>query len=180
LTSESQVLAVDGDRVEIRAHNCFACGTLNEHGLRLDLHLEAGRSWSDLELDDRFEGWDGIAHGGVVATILDEVMAWALVASDAWGLTARMSVEFRAPVEIGRQIHAEGELVEGRKRVFRTTGRLTDSAGRVLARADATYIAAPPDRKRALQARYGLRRLPTAARTAGEGADRELVGVEHG
>jgi acyl-coenzyme A thioesterase PaaI-like protein len=181
LTSESQVLVVDGDPVEIRAHNCFACGTLNEHGLRLDLHLEAGRSWTDLELDGRFEGWDGIAHGGVVATILDEVMAWALVSTDAWGLTAKMSVEFRAPVEIGRRVHAEGELVAARKRVFRTTGRLSDRAGRVLARAGATYIAAPPERKRALQDRYGFRRVPTTPVVEdGPRGDRELVAVEHG
>ena len=62
-----------------RPHHCFACGTLNIHGLHLELHVEDGRCWTELTLPERFEGWEGIAHGGIVCTILDEVMAWALV-----------------------------------------------------------------------------------------------------
>ncbi len=87
---------------EFEPHNCFACGSLNAHGLQLSLHLEDARSWTQLTLDERFEGWQGIAHGGIVSTILDEVMAWALVAEDNWGVTARMQVDFRKPVPIGR------------------------------------------------------------------------------
>jgi acyl-coenzyme A thioesterase PaaI-like protein len=82
-------------KFELSPHNCFACGTLNAHGLRLLLHVEPGRSWADVTLDKRFEGWDGIVHGGILCTVLDEVMAWALVGSDNWGLTTRLSVEFR-------------------------------------------------------------------------------------
>jgi acyl-coenzyme A thioesterase PaaI-like protein len=167
LTSEPQLLVIDGERLAVTPHNCFACGTLNAHGLQLDLHLERGRSWTALRLDERFEGWDGIAHGGIVATILDEVMAWALVASDAWGMTARMSVEFRAPVQVGRPVRAEGELVEARRRVFRTSARLLDeTTGALLATAEGTYVAAPPERKRELQARYGFERLPTGGAVA--------------
>ena len=96
---------------EFEPHNCFACGTLNEHGLRLELHLGERRSWTELSLDPRFEGWVGIAHGGILATILDEVMAWSLVAEDSWGVTARMYVKFRRPTPVGRQIRAEGWIV---------------------------------------------------------------------
>ena len=103
MTSESRVIDVPGvPRFEVAPHNCFACGTLNEQGMGLVLHVEPGRAWTDLTLERRFEGWDGIAHGGILCTILDEVMAWSLVGEDNWGLTARMSVDFRKPVEIGR------------------------------------------------------------------------------
>ena len=71
-------------RFEISPHHCFACGTLNTNGLGLDLHVERGRSWVELTYEERFQGWDGIAHGGILATILDEVMAWALVGEDNW------------------------------------------------------------------------------------------------
>ena len=75
------------------------------------LHLGDRRSWSELTLDTRFEGWVDVAHGGIVATILDEVMAWSLVAEDNWGVTARMSVEL-PPADPGRQqIRAEGWIV---------------------------------------------------------------------
>ncbi|HET7026809.1 MAG TPA: PaaI family thioesterase [Candidatus Limnocylindrales bacterium] len=162
--SETQTLVLDGESMRIAAHHCFACGTLNEHGLKLDLHLGAGRAWTDLRLDSRFEGWEGVAHGGIVSTILDEVMAWSLVASDAWGVTARMTTVFHAPVAIGMPIHAEGALSEGRRRVFRTTGTIVAPDGRVLASAEGTYVAARDDEKRRLQARYGFRAVASPNR----------------
>ena len=149
-----------GLRYEFAAHNCFACGTLNAHGLRLTLHLEPKRSWTELDLDRRFEGWDSIAHGGITATILDEVMAWSLVASDNWGVTARLAVEFRRPVPIETRIRAEGWITSERRRVVETAAQLIDIAtGQQLATATGTYVAADAARKRELQKRYGFRRL---------------------
>jgi acyl-coenzyme A thioesterase PaaI-like protein len=153
-------IETDGIRYAFAAHNCFACGTLNAHGLRLTLHLEPGRSWTELDLDRRFEGWDGIAQGGITATILDEVMAWSLVASDNWGVTARLALEFRRPVPVDTRIRAEGWITNERRRVVETAANLVDSAtGQVLATAIGTYVAADTTRKRALQERYGFRRL---------------------
>jgi acyl-coenzyme A thioesterase PaaI-like protein len=144
--------------LEFEPHNCFACGTLNAHGLHLALHLEEARSWTDLILDSRFEGWQGIAHGGIVCTILDEVMAWALVAEDNWGVTARMQVDFRKPVPIGSAVHAEGWITRSRRRVIDTAARLVDAGtGAELATASATYVAADEAHKQELRARYGVR-----------------------
>ena len=56
--------------IEVEPHNCFACGSLNEHGLHLDLHVATDRCWTELVLTEAFQGWDGIAHGGIVTTIL--------------------------------------------------------------------------------------------------------------
>jgi uncharacterized protein (TIGR00369 family) len=142
---------------EFEPHNCFACGSLNEHGLQLDLHLGDGRSWAELELPARFEGWAGIAHGGILATLLDEVMAWALVARDNWGVTARLAVDFRRPVPIGQSIRAEGWIVRSRRRLVDTAGHVVDSDGTILARAQAVYLTVDEERKRELQARYGYR-----------------------
>ena len=145
---------------EFSPHNCFACGTLNTHGLGLVLHVEHGRSWTDLTLERSFEGWEGIAHGGIICTILDEVMAWALVGADNWGVTARMNVVFRRPVPVGRPIHAEGSIATSRRRIVETTARLEDAAtGELLATATGTYVAADEERKRELRERYGYRLL---------------------
>jgi acyl-coenzyme A thioesterase PaaI-like protein len=144
-------------------HRCFACGTLNEQGMRLMLHVEHSRAWTELELERRFEGWAGIAHGGILCTILDEVMAWALVGQDNWGLTAQLRVDFRHPVPVQHPIRAEGEIVRTRRRVVETTGRIVDAVeGRLLATAEATYLAAPPGRKAELQAHYGFRYVEPA------------------
>ena len=149
-----------GVRFELAAHNCFGCGTLNSNGLRLVLHLEVGRCWTELELDRRFEGWDGIAHGGITSTILDEVMAWSLVSADNWGVTARLAVEFRRPMPIETRVRAEGWITHARRRVVDTAGRIVDVASGVeLAAATGVYVAADLIRKRQLQERYGFRRL---------------------
>ena len=199
LAPTQAVEAATASTFEFEPHNCFACGTLNEHGLRLDLHLGERRSWTELTLDNRFEGWVGIAHGGIVATILDEVMAWSLVAEDNWGVTARMSVEFRRPIQVGSRVRAEGWIVRSRKRIVETAAQIVDGNGIVLAAAEGTYLAADQTRKRELQARYGYRAaavrrrdepgrrdeantpdtVDTATRTdTGAGADRSTSGDE--
>lgn len=161
MTSEATATAVvraPGATFEFSPHNCFACGTLNTQGMHLELHIEQARSWTELTLEPRFEGWEGIAHGGILCTILDEVMAWSLVGADNWGVTARLSVDFKRPVQIGQAIRAEGWVTRERRRLVETAGTIMDAAdGAVLATADAVYLAATEQRKRELQARYGFR-----------------------
>ena len=141
----------------IRPHNCFACGELNEIGLHLQLNLEPDRCWTELVMPRRFEGWEGIIHGGILCTVLDEVMAWALVVHDNWGVTARMSIDFRRPVSVGQSIRAEGWIKEARRRIQVTAGRIVDAeTGTELATAEATYVAASEARKRELKERYGV------------------------
>ena len=147
-------------RLEFTPHNCFGCGTLNTHGLQMDLHLEPGRAWTELRLDHRFEGWAEMAHGGIVCTILDEVMAWALVAEDNFGVTARMRVDFRKPVPIDTPIRADGWVTRSRRRLVETGGRIIDVEHDLeLATAEGTYLAADAERKRELRERYAFRRL---------------------
>ncbi len=152
----------DGRRLEIAPHHCFACGTTNVHGLGLQLHVEPRSAWTAFELHRDFQGWDGIAHGGIIATILDEVMAWSLAGTDEWGVTARMALEYRRPVPIAVPLRAEGTVTRARRRLIETSGRLVAAgSGEVLATATGTYVAADETRKAELQARYGLRPIET-------------------
>ena len=163
MTSETGTFGdvrIAGRRVMLEPHNCFACGTLNARGLHLVLHAGEGRCWVDTTLSPQFEGWEGIAHGGVISTILDEVMAWAVVEHDLWGVTARINVEFKRPVPIGRPIHGEGRVTSVRRRIVETEGVLTDEDGNLLARATATFVGAPDDKKAELKARYGFTLVP--------------------
>jgi acyl-coenzyme A thioesterase PaaI-like protein len=175
LTSEAtrparaSIASATADRFELAPHNCFACGTLNTTGLGLRVHVEPGRSWAEFQLDRRFEGWEGMAHGGIIATILDEVMAWALVGADNWGVTARISVQFKAPVPLDVPLRAEGWTTRVRRRIVDTESRIVEAAtGTDLATATGVYLAADAARKRELEARYGLRRLALTS----DGSDR--------
>ena len=157
-----------GGRFEFAPHNCFACGTLNSGGLGLALHVEPGRCWTEVALDRRFEGWEGIVHGGILCTILDEVMAWALVGEDNWGVTARMTADFHRPVEVGATIRAEGWITRSRRRVVDTAARIVDPAsGTELATATGVYVAAGKARKQDLRERYGYRPADPAEPAAG-------------
>ncbi len=159
MTSDVRVIDVPGiARFEVAPHNCFACGTLNANGMGLVLHVEPDRSWTDLVLEARFQGWDGIAHGGILCTILDEVMAWSLAGTDDWGVTARMNVEFRRPVPLGTSLRAEGWIEDRRRRIIHTGGRIVDAvSGAELATATGIYMTANEERKAELRERYGLR-----------------------
>jgi uncharacterized protein (TIGR00369 family) len=172
-TKTREVGAIPGSGVRPFAftpHNCFACGALNTNGMQLAIHVERDRSWTDLVLERRFEGWDGIAHGGILCTVLDEVMAWALVGQDNWGLTARLSVDFKRPARVGQSLHAEGWVVRARRRLVEAHGRIADAAsGDVLVTGEALYVAADPSRKQKLQERYGFRFLDDG--TADDDAD---------
>lgn len=157
-TRGARIVGIGDASFAFEPHNCFACGSLNTHGLNLVLHVGDDDCWTEVSLPSRFEGWQGIAHGGIVATILDEVMAWALVHHDVWGVTARMAIDFRRPVHIGRPIRAVGRLTSRRRRVFETAASIVDPAtGAELATASGVYVAAPEDRKRELKERYGFR-----------------------
>jgi uncharacterized protein (TIGR00369 family) len=150
---------------EFEPHHCFACGELNEHGLHLILHTSPDGSWTELTLDQRFQGWEAVAHGGIVCTILDEVMAWAVIGRGTWGVTARLAVTFRGPVRTGAPIRAEGRVVEQNRRAVRAEGRVVDPAtGDVLATGESTFVALPPDQLERLKARYGMRRIEAATR----------------
>jgi len=165
----SEVVTAAG-RYVVSPHACFACGELNTHGLKLVLHVADEMCWTELTLLPDFQGWEGIAHGGIVATILDEVMGWALAAADAWGFTAKMSIDYRRPVPVGTRIRGEGRLVERRKRLLTMTARLLDAdTGVVMATADALYVAASAAQLAELKERYAFRLVPD---DAAEGASR--------
>jgi len=159
----SEVVTAVG-RFEVSPHACFACGALNVHGLHLVLHVAGDTCWTELTLRPDFCGWEGIAHGGIVATVLDEVMGWALAGADAWGYTAKMSIAYRRPVPVGARIRAEGRVVERRRRLLTTSARLVDPAtGEAYATAEGLYVAAPEAQREALKDRYGFRLVPEDA-----------------
>ena len=163
---------------EIAAHHCFACGELNERGLRLRLHLSDGRCFTQLALGPEFEGWEGIVHGGILATILDEVMAWALVAQDAWGMTARLATDFRRPVRVGQAIRAEGWLAGTRRRLLDTEARIVDAAdGQLLAGATGLYVAATPAQRSELKKRYRFRLVDGTETGADPATERASTGA---
>lgn len=92
-------------------HLCFACGHSNPHGLKMEFYTDETAIFSDMEIPVRFCGWKDVVHGGVVSTVLDEVMGWsAIYLLKKLIFTKSMTVDFIRPVIAGTPVTAEGRI----------------------------------------------------------------------
>jgi len=82
-----------------------------------------------------------VVHGGILATLLDEIMVWACaVGTGKFGFCAEMNVRYQRPAVPGCVLTAEAELVTDRRRVFEAKAEVRDEAGAVLAQATGKYM----------------------------------------
>lgn len=130
---------------------CFVCGQDNDGGLRARFYFDGQRAMTSLIADDRFEGYRGIYHGGIISTLLDEVMVKAILAMDCFAVTAEMTVRFLAPVRIGDKLDFVGWVVRQRSRLYITNGEVRNGSGQLVATAQAKYIEAESDLQEELQ-----------------------------
>jgi uncharacterized protein (TIGR00369 family) len=168
LGSSRSIVDAAGRRYAFADHHCFACGADNPIGMRLEIELgeaEARTSWT---VGPDYVGWSDRLHGGIVATLLDEVMAWAPSSDDAWAVTAAMSITFRSPASPGERLSAVGRVTSRRRRIFEVTGEVRGPDGRLIAEGTGRYLGASPAEKRALKDRYGVPPDRPAPGTAGE------------
>ena len=148
----------DGRRYAFADHNCFACGRENPIGMRLHIELGEGTARASWTAGDDFVGWSDKLHGGIIATLLDEVMAWAPSSFDSWAVTAEMTVRYRSPAAPGEVLSAEGRVTERRRRIYEVRGEVRGGDGRLIAEGKGRYLGASPSAKADLKARYGASR----------------------
>ena len=105
--------------------NCFVCGVENPVGLHLTFYEQPdGEVTCDVTLPERYQGYPGIVHGGIVASMLDEIAGRAAMQGnpERFMMTAKLQVRYRKPVPIGQPLRLVGWL-------SRRRGRLTDVLG---------------------------------------------------
>jgi uncharacterized protein (TIGR00369 family) len=123
-------------------HHCFGCGEANRSGLRLKFFVdEEKRVICRARLAKRFEGPPGHAHGGIIATILDEAMSKANRAHDVVAMTRQMEVEYLRPVPLGETITLIGWRTSHDGRKNYCEAEIVNEKGAVLARGKALFIA---------------------------------------
>lgn len=128
------------EREIIRYEGCFVCGDKNPSGLNLRFFSDGRITRTRYTPSTHHEGYKGIVHGGIVATIMDEVMIKAILALDIRSVTASMEFKFRAPAIVGEELHFEGEIISQKGRVIKTAGSAKTKDGRVIAEATAVYV----------------------------------------
>jgi uncharacterized protein (TIGR00369 family) len=154
-TSEALV-AEDGRRYAFADHHCFACGGSNPIGMRLRIEIGDGLARTTWKAGRDFVGWSDKLHGGIIATLLDEVMAWAPSSFDSWAVTAEMSIRYRSPAAPGEALEATGRVVRRRRRIYDVEGEVRAADGRLVATGSGRYLGATPSAKAELKERYGV------------------------
>ena len=121
--------------------NCFACGPTNPIGMHLHFDRAEGEGVvATATLAPQFQGWRGIAHGGIVMALLDEAMAHAAGYAGHRGVTASVNVRFRKPVPLDRPIEIRGRVTWQRRNVLGVEARVLDGKGAVLAHGEGSFV----------------------------------------
>jgi uncharacterized protein (TIGR00369 family) len=134
------------DRVklpQLEGHGCFACGTENPIGLNLQFFTEGSAVGTEITLDKVYEGWEGIVHGGIVSTLLDEVMSWTILyLKRVFIVTRNMTVKYIRPIMVGSPLLITGKMTN--IQTFPRIGadaEIRDKDGRLLVKGKAEFVA---------------------------------------
>ena len=120
--------------------NCFACGSGNGMGLRLKFHRnEDGSVWGDFLAHQKFEGYSGILHGGIIATLLDSAMTNCLLMEGIPALTGRLSIKYSVPIRTGLIVRLEARILDKLRRIFLLEAKAFVKGNKV-AYAEAKYV----------------------------------------
>ena len=132
--------------VQLQKNFCFGCGKNNPEGMRLKFTYNEERDCfvCRFRLSKRYTGPPGHAHGGIIATILDEAMGKVNKLRSVIALTKQMEIEYLKPVPLDTPLLVEGheKSVRGRKHI--NAAEIRNQKNEVLARGRGLFIAIDP------------------------------------
>lgn len=130
----------DGAPLPFHRPTCLGCGPDNPHGYHLEVYRDGDGVRTRHTFDERHAGAPGIAHGGAVATVLDDLFGFTLYLVGEPAVTGHLSVDYLAPVLVNTpyELRARLDRREGRKLFLIAEG--TNEAGTVVVRADAIFV----------------------------------------
>lgn len=132
------------------SRNCFVCGRENPVGLHIQFYedLANSRVVVPLVIPETYQGYPGIAHGGILATILDELSGRALMIGseeDPFWVTAKLEIRYRRPTPTETELTAVGWVVRKRRRTAEVAGEIRLPDGTVTVEAAAVVVFPPAD-----------------------------------
>lgn len=126
----------------LEGYNCFGCSPDNKQGLRLHFIEEGEEITSEWIPSEQFQGFKNVLHGGIQATMLDEISSWVVyVKLKRAGVTSSMNVKYLKPVYIdGGKIKLHAKVAGMRRNLADINARLINSSGEICAEATITYF----------------------------------------
>ncbi len=120
---------------------CFACGKDNPFGLHMEFVDEGEDYVCRWQPQPHHQGWAKILHGGLVCTLLDEVMTWRLVSRGHQAVTAEITVRLKRPTPLDQELTIRARIVRKRLKLFELEGEITLPDGTITATAQAKFMA---------------------------------------
>jgi acyl-coenzyme A thioesterase PaaI-like protein len=127
--------------IPVSDNYCFVCGQDNPRGFKIEVRYLEDQlaAETELSLPREFQGWADVIHGGILSTLLDEMMAHAVWRFAGPGLTLSLEVRFHAPLKPGEPILVRGVL-------HTLNGNRRQAEGEILRLADGARIASGKSR----------------------------------
>jgi uncharacterized protein (TIGR00369 family) len=134
--------------VRLQKNYCFACGKHNSEGMRLKFTYDEDRHCfvCRFRLGKRYTGPPGHAHGGIIATILDEAMGKVNKLRQVVALTSQITVNYLKPVPLNQPLRVESREVRVRARYHTNMAEILNQKNEVLAQSRGLFIAIDPKR----------------------------------
>ncbi|MEW6409393.1 MAG: PaaI family thioesterase [Nitrospirota bacterium] len=123
-------------------HYCFVCGKKNPIGLRLDFYLDKDAKSMTTEFTPSkiHQGYKDIVHGGLISTVLDEIMVKLVIGLGMIAVTASMEIRLRKPLVVGERITVSARLLSKSKRLIEAEAKAVKDNGSVVAEARGKLI----------------------------------------
>lgn len=133
---------------KLQGYHCFACGTANPIGLNLKFYRQGDVVCTDVTLEKAHEGWENVAHGGIVSTLLDETMSWVIMYfRKVFIVTRNMNIKYIKPVFIGTPLIVTGKLVDNAEPPkIKARAEIRDHEGNLLVRSGGEFVEIPRER----------------------------------
>ncbi|MFP4082268.1 MAG: PaaI family thioesterase [Candidatus Aminicenantes bacterium] len=131
--------------------HCFVCGDKNECGLKIDFYFDEGKAKAEYIASPYLQGYKDILHGGIISTLLDEVMIKSILALEIMVVTTSMDIKFKNPVKIGEKIWLEGWIKEEKGRIITAEGKAVKQNHTLVAEAEGTYFKVKDSMKKFLE-----------------------------
>ncbi len=123
---------------------CFVCGRENPIGLHMHFWVDdANCVHAEFTPREEHQSFPGVMHGGLITTMLDELIGRTAIALDIWCMTVKLDVRFLKPVPIGEPLTLKGEITKKSSRLLEGRGELRLSDGTLAAEATGTYLKIP-------------------------------------
>ncbi len=138
--TEMETEPLTDERGRPDADGCFVCGTTNPIGLKIAFRLDGDVCLAEFTPQSVHQGYDGVTHGGIVFSVLDDVMANWLFLKGMRAYSARSEIRYHDPLSVGTPLLLEGRLKKRKGRFAVLEGRaIRAEDGRAVAEAESTF-----------------------------------------